>query len=398
MNCDVLIAGGGIVGMTIARSLLIQNPKLKLILVEKELQLGLHASGRNSGVLHAGFYYSPESLKARFCLEGNQLMRQFAVENRCKILQTGKVIVTKSESELDQLHQLYKRGIVNGVDLDLLPAAKLEEKEPFAKTTKEFIWSPTTAICNPREILKALELQIKSLGCEIILSQELKQIDDRVATVGNNEVHFRHLINATGGGALKVASQFEVGSEFTLLPFLGSYWATNQKNIPIRSLIYPVPHPINPFLGVHWTLTHDGYVKLGPTALPVLGPERYKASDPINFKEIVDSLKGLACVALGESTSILNIMSSEFMNLSKTHIVNAANKMVSKQVPTNLWKKKPSGIRAQLVENRSGTLVQDFIVKRAENSTHILNAVSPGWTSAFAFAEYISREFVLDQI
>jgi L-2-hydroxyglutarate oxidase LhgO len=159
-----------------------------------------------------------------------------------------------------------------------------------------------------------------------------------------------------------------------------------------------VPHPINPFLGVHWTLTYDGYVKLGPTALPVLGPERYRPFDRIDFNESIDSLKGLAYVALGESTSVLNILSSEFMNLSKSHMVNEASKMVTKEVPTNLWEKKPSGIRAQLVENANGALVQDFIVKKAENSTHILNAVSPGWTSAFAFAEYISHEFVLGQL
>ncbi len=384
--------------MTIARSLLVQNPKLKLILVEKETQLGLHASGRNSGVIHAGFYYSPESLKARFCLEGNRLIRKFATENGCNILQTGKVIVTKFESEIERLHQLYQRGVANGVKLDLLPASRLKEKEPLAKTVEEFIWSPSTAICNPREILKALELEIKLLGCQIILGEKLHQVDDLVASIGNRKVHYKHFINATGGGALKVAAHFEVGSEYTLLPFLGSYWATNQKNIQLRSLIYPVPHPINPFLGVHWTLTYDGYVKLGPTALPVLGPERYRPFDRIDFNESIDSLKGLAYVALGESTSVLNILSSEFMNLSKSHMVNEASKMVTKEVPTNLWEKKPSGIRAQLVENANGALVQDFIVKKAENSTHILNAVSPGWTSAFAFAEYISHEFVLGQL
>ena len=380
--------------MTIARSLLIQNPKLKLILVEKEHQLGLHASGRNSGVLHAGFYYSPESLKARFCLEGNRLMREFAIEKGCRILQTGKVIVTKSESEIEQLHSLYQRGVVNGVTLELLPESELKEKEPLAKTVKEFIWSPTTAICNPREILIALESELRQLGCEILTNQQLKHLDDRVATIGENKVHFKHFINAAGGGALKVAKSFEVGSEFTLLPFLGSYWATNQRNIPIRSLIYPVPHAINPFLGVHWTLTYDGNVKLGPTALPVFGPERYGLFDQIKLKETVDTLRGLTFVALGKSTSILNIMISEVMNLSKAHIVNEANKMVSSGVPVNLWTKKPSGIRAQLVENSSGTLVQDFVVKRGENSTHILNAVSPGWTSSFAFAEYVSQEFV----
>jgi L-2-hydroxyglutarate oxidase LhgO len=394
---DVVIIGAGIIGLASARALIISNPSLKILVCEKEASAGKHASGRNSGVLHAGFYYSPESLKAQFCREGNRKLRNFIKNKGIPLSEIGKVVITQSENEEERLDTLYQRGLDNGVQLALLPKAKLEDFEPLARTFQNFLWSPTTAVSDPASITNALVEDLISLGVEFRFSMPILNAGDGLASFPSCSIKYKHLLNSAGTQADRIAHMFHVGEEFSMLPFMGMYRYVDGQKLPLKTLVYPVPHPINPFLGVHFTLTFDGYIKIGPTAIPTIGREQYKINNGFSFPDMKSTFQAGLALALGVHHSTTQIAKSEFPKYSSRYLVGEAAKLVPAAGLIRRWKVKPPGIRAQLVNLNTGELVQDFIVEKAQQSTHILNAVSPGWTSALSFGEFVSTQ-VLEEL
>ena len=393
---DFLIVGAGIIGLSIGISLLESNPKHQVRVVEKEKRLGAHASGRNSGVLHAGFYYSPESLKAKFCRDGNIELKKLAKKYDVQVKNVGKVVVTKNTEEVRRLEALFQSGIENGVDVELLNEAKLKEFEPLARTTEKFLWSPTTAISNPAAIIKALEQHFLLLGGKIQFDTEIDLINLNGEVVENNgKFRSKYYINAAGAHADLIAKGLGIAKEYAMIPFMGQYRTIPHGSLPLRTLVYPVPHPINPFLGVHLTLTTDGLVKIGPTALPILGREQYSALSGWNLRDIVQSLSGARSIAAGKSHSILEIIKSEYPNLRLKALKKEGGTLVPQVLQIKSWARKAPGIRAQLVHLPTGSLEQDFKVVTHRNSIHVLNAVSPGWTSALPFARYIVSQIQL---
>jgi len=393
---DFLIVGAGIIGLSIGISLLESNPKHQVRVVEKEKRLGAHASGRNSGVLHAGFYYSPESLKAKFCRDGNIELKKLAKKYDVQVKNVGKVVVTKNTEEVRRLEALFQRGIENGVDVELLNEAKLKEFEPLARTTEKFLWSPTTAISNPVAIIKALEQHFLLLGGKIQFDTEIDLINLNGEVVEKNgKFRSKYYINAAGAHADLIAKSLGIAKEYAMIPFMGQYRTIPHGSLPLRTLVYPVPHPINPFLGVHLTLTTDGLVKIGPTALPILGREQYSALSGWNLRDIVQSLSGARSIAAGKSHSILEIIKSEYPNLRLKALKKEGGTLVPQVLQIKSWARKAPGIRAQLVHLPTGSLEQDFKVVTHRNSIHVLNAVSPGWTSALPFARYIASQIQL---
>jgi len=390
-KCDVLIIGAGVVGLATGISLLQERAGLKVIIAEKEVNLGLHASGRNSGVLHSGFYYSPESLKAKFCREGNLELRKLAKKYNIPVRDVGKVVVTRNSGEIFSLEDLYKRGVANGVEVELLDVEDLIEIEPLAKTCEKFLWSPTTAVSDPKAILDALQQEFKSLGGHIDFNSKIRlnyssnEIYDRSGTY-----EARHFINAAGAQADRISRSVGVGEEYAMLPFMGVYRATDEKNLPLQRLVYPVPHPINPFLGVHFTLTLDRKVKIGPTAIPIAGREQYSFFNGWSAPDIGQSLKGVTSLIRGDAHNFAEIIKSEWPKVIQKMLVEESTKLVPTANSVKVWHRKPPGIRAQLVHLPSGKLEQDFVVKALGNSTHILNAVSPGWTSALPFGKWVA--------
>jgi L-2-hydroxyglutarate oxidase LhgO len=387
---DYLILGSGVIGLAIGIALLEADSRLRVRIVEKEFKSGLHASGRNSGVLHAGFYYSPDSLKARFCKEGNSELKKIASKHGVPVKSVGKVVVAKNEEEAVRLGQLFERGLTNGVDLEIYDADKLSKFEPLARTCSRFIWSPTTSIASPSAIVEALEDEFRNLGGKISYGQkiELKEICGEVRDQ-TNTFEAKHFINAAGAHAERISKSIGVGLEFSMIPFMGKYKTVNQSALPIRTLVYPVPHKINPFLGTHLTLTMNGKVKIGPSAIPIFGREQYSMYSGWNINDFYQSVRGISALARGESHSLWEMTKSEFPNLFTSNLVKESSKLVGDVLKVKKWAKKPPGIRAQLVHLPSGTLEQDFIVLSHLNSTHVLNAVSPGWTSALPFARFI---------
>jgi len=398
-KCDVLIIGAGVVGLSTGIALLQSRPNLKVVIVDKERDIGLHASGRNSGVIHAGFYYSPDSLKAKFCREGNVELRKLAKKYGIPVKDVGKVVVTRNEDEDSRLNTLFERGIANGVELEIHPKEKLKEFEPLAITHNRFMWSPNTGISDSIAIVKAMRDEFLSLGGEIYFHSKVN------LTESNGEVHdlsnqfsFKHLVNAAGAQADRISRSVGVGTEYAMLPFMGVYRATSEKNLPLQRLVYPVPHPINPFLGVHFTLTIDGKVKIGPTAIPIAGREQYSFKEGWSGSDVAQALKGMKSLITGDSHDFGAILKSEWPKIIQKMLVKESTKLVPSAADVRDWQRKPPGIRAQLVHLPTGKLEQDFIVTKGSNATHILNAVSPGWTSAISFGSYVSNNFILAEL
>jgi L-2-hydroxyglutarate oxidase len=394
-NVDVLILGSGIIGLSIGIALLESSPKLKIIIAEKEEFLAVHASGRNSGVLHAGFYYSPDSLKARFCAEGNRELQLLARTNSIPLRNVGKVIVTRNMDENQRLITLFERGLKNRIELEMHDVSKLSKFEPLAKSYQSFMWSPTTSISSPKFILQVLSEKFVKAGGQIHFKKNLSLRRSKGELFeSSNQYNARFIVNAAGGNAEKIAHSVGVGKEYTMLPFLGTYRATSIKNLPLKTLVYPVPHPINPFLGTHFTITVDNQVKVGPTAFPVIGAEQYKFLAGWNKGELVHSSRALISLLRGGNHDVLDIIKHEWPKLFTRSLIKESQNLVPSASQVLTWEKKPSGIRAQLVHTQTGKLEQDFILKMEGNSCHILNAVSPGWTSALPFGRYIAERIV----
>ena len=394
---DVLIIGAGIVGLSVGIALLQARPSLKILVIDKEDGPGQHASGRNSGVLHAGFYYSPDSLKAKFCREGTAELRRLCIENEIPVLECGKVVVARNAEEDARLDLLFSRGITNGVELELHDAVNLEKHEPLARTHGRYLWSPKTAISDPRAVTTAMVKRFESLGGRISYSSKV-QISESSGEVCVKGFEAKYVINSTGAQSDRLARGLGMAKEYAMVPFMGIYRSVEAKKLPLKKLVYPVPHPINPFLGVHFTLTLDGKVKIGPTAIPILGREQYSLVSGWSLSDIGQALVATIALIRGSAHSFSDILKSELPKLKQSLLVKESATLVPNARQIKEWKKKPPGIRSQLVNIKSGRLEQDFIVENFHNSTHILNAVSPGWTSAIPFGRWVATEKVLPNL
>jgi L-2-hydroxyglutarate oxidase LhgO len=395
IKCDLLILGAGAVGISIGIAYLEDFPGSTVVIADKEDQIGKHASGRNSGVLHAGFYYSPESLKAKFCREGNIALRALVKKHGIPLREVGKVVVTRNEEEDARLESLFQRGLHNKVELELLDESKLSKYEPLAVTKNRFLWSPTTAVSDPGLVISALRKEFEKLGGKIHLTERinLKVLGNEVQD-SNNKYDSKFIVNAAGAQADRISREIDVGLDYAMLPFMGVYRYTRQDQLSLKRLVYPVPHPLNPFLGVHFTLTVDGLVKIGPTAIPIVGREQYSIREGWSIVDSVQAVKSAVALVKGESHNLGSILKSEWPKIMLSKLVQESAELVPSAIGVKNWKKKPPGIRAQLVHLPSGKLEQDFVVRRHLNSVHVLNAVSPGWTSAIPFGKWLVEKYL----
>ena len=391
-NYDYVIIGAGIIGISLGIELLTQKPTKKILIIDKETRPGVHASGRNSGVLHAGFYYSPDSLKAKFCKQGNLELKKFCNTNNLEVKETGKVVVCQDKNDVTRLMNLFERGIANGVEIELLESNELSRIEPAAQTVDKFIWSPTTAVGNPKEIIKKLAEKFTDMGGLFRFNSRVKLINK------NNEVLIEgdgyilsatSIINSAGAYASELAKQVGVGHEYVCLPFLGAYRKSEFIAGNPKRLVYPVPNPINPFLGVHTTNTLSDEIKIGPTAFPVIGREQYKFLDGFNAKELRDFYLATKTLLKSDSVNILGLAKSEGIKLFKRPLIKKAKRLTNALDLNQKWKNYPAGIRAQIVNLDTKVIEMDYIVRSDKNVVHILNAVSPGWTSSIPFSRWI---------
>jgi len=387
---QVYVVGSGVIGLAIGIAILKAKPTLKVSILEKEAGLGFHASGRNSGVIHAGFYYSPDSLKARFCREGNEALTELILRHNLDHKKTGKVVVTQDANQLGSLTELYKRGIANGVSLELLESADLRKFEPLARTVSAFLWSPTTSVADPSQVIRVLAAEFENLGGKLFFNQEVSEIRNKSITVNSQKFAANLIINCAGTHALRFAHSMDNATEFAQLPFMGLYRYTENNLLPLRTLVYPVPDKNYPFLGVHFTVAVDGKIKIGPSAIPIVGSEQYKFIKGVDSVDLRQSFISLSSLARRNFNQSLVLAKNELPNLkTKTLIRKAANLVPSSQ-DVKTWRKYRPGIRAQLVDKLTGELVQDFKITKVGSVLHVLNSVSPGWTCSISFGSWVA--------
>ncbi len=389
----LLIIGGGIVGMTIAREASLRRYFKKIIIIEKEKELGLHASSRNSGVIHAGFYYAPNTSRALFCAKANNLLRHYCIEKNVEIRKSGKVVVCTDENDVQILDELFQRGMSNSSKIFLFEQRELSNYEPLALTREKFIWSPNTWSANPIKLLKVIEKELIELDVKIVRNKKIvSQRNNMLIDSENNKYNYDFLINAAGAHSLKIAQLFNIENDFALLPFRGMYLKSKKKVNLFKTHIYPVPNIRQPFLGIHTTLSSDGYLKLGPTAIPVLSPENYNNFSGIDLDYLPNILINQIKLFLNNSFGYRDLAFKELSNLSKKNIIASAQKLTNLKLYENDFEWFSPGIRAQLFNKKSGTLQMDFVNIKNTNQYHILNSISPAWTCSFKTAEFVVND------
>ena len=382
---DYLIIGAGVIGLAVARELKFKNSNAKILIIEKQSDVGFHSSGRNSGVLHAGFYYTASSLKAKFTKDGNRELTKYCLDNSLKINRCQKVVVAKDEAELKTLHELYDRGVKNGVEVELIGQDRLDAEFKNVKTYKKALLSPTTATVDPKEILLHLKKELLESGVKIEFNTSFAPRHKKLAKV---------VINCAGLYADKIAKEFGFSKDYKILPFKGVYLKYTKSDSFIDTNIYPVPNLNNPFLGVHYTITVDNQIKIGPTAIPAFWRENYKGFENFKFFELTDILATEAKLFIKNSFNFRALAFEEMKKYNKKYFVSLAKSMVKELDSSgfNSWSKP--GIRAQLLNTKTDELVQDFVVEGDLKSIHVLNAVSPAFTSSFPFARWIVQEYI----
>ena len=387
---DVCVIGGGIIGLAALMRLTRRFPGKRVVLLEKEARLATHQSGRNSGVIHAGIYYAPGSSKANFCASGGRMLREFCDRRGVEYRMCGKVIVATDESQEPMLEELYRRGAANGAEgLRMIGREELRELEPHAAGVRA-IFSPNTGVVDYAEVSRAYADEAAENGAEIVMGARVRSIVRRggrlhVETT-RGDLSTNRVLNCAGLYADAVARMMGLEPDVRIIPFRGEYFTIRpQRSHLVRGLIYPVPNPKLPFLGVHFTRRIDGSVEAGPNAVLALAREGYRKTS-VNPAEAVGTLAFPGFWRMAGQHWMTGIREN-VRSLFKASFVRSLQALVPEIRGEDLHR-PGGGVRAQAVDRR-GRLLQDFSIVRTEDSVHVLNAPSPGATSSLAVGSHI---------
>lgn len=391
MEKDVIIIGAGIVGLATAWKIKSSAPKTSILILEKETGPAQHQTGHNSGVIHSGLYYKPGSLKARNCIDGYHQMIQFCREEEIEFDLCGKIVVAAEEHELPLLETLYDRGIQNGLqNLKHLSAEELKEYEPHVAGLKG-IFVPQTGIIDYKMVASKLEEKLLASGCEIEYGSPVLKIksSDKIQTlVTATGVHETKLVvNCAGLYSDKIAKLTPAKPDLKIVPFRGEYYKLKEGSEHlVKNLIYPVPDPNFPFLGVHFTRMMEGGVEAGPNAVLAFKREGYKKTD-INIGEFLETLAwpGFQKVAMKYWKTGFGEM---YRSFSKAAFTKALQKLIPEIKASDL-EPGGAGVRAQACD-RNGGLLDDFSIQENEHFVNVCNAPSPAATSSLAIGTTIS--------
>ena len=386
-----MVIGGGIIGLSTAMQLVHKHQRrLRVAVVEKEVQLATHQTGHNSGVIHSGIYYRPGSQKAAFCVSGAHRLRQFCEENEIEYQQCGKTIVASDESELDRLETLYQRGVDNGVQgLELVGPERLKEIEPYVHGIRA-LWAPQTGIVDYVKVASAYASRFQQEGGDIYTGAAVHHISENGGSLAvstlKGVLQAKHIINCAGLYADRVAEMTGELTNVRIIPFRGEYYTLGpESRYMVKGLVYPVPDPAFPFLGVHFTRNIHGQVEAGPNAVLALSRQGYKKSD-VN---LVESWGTVTFPGFWK-------MSARYWRTGLAEVHRSYAKRVFVQ---DLQKLIPgvqsqdlaaggAGVRAQAV-SKDGALLDDFSILQGQKAIHVLNAPSPGATSSLAIGQHI---------
>jgi len=391
-NPDFLVIGAGIIGTSIALTLKREFGDSSVILIEKEKECASHASGRNSGILHAGFYYTADSLKARFTRDGNRILREYCREKNISVNACGKLVVTKDETELDALEELLRRGRLNKVELEEITEDEARSIEPRVRTHEKALFSPTTCSVNPLEVVKSLEQDAMELGVDVRYATRYISRSGTGIVTSEGSYEAGYIVNTAGLYADRIAGDFGFSKTYRILPFKGLYLYSDEPPGSIHTNIYPVPNLKNPFLGVHFTVTADGKTKIGPTAIPAFWREHYCGFSNFSWSEFVDIVKRELNLMVFSDFDFKKLAWEELRKYSRRRMVELAGLLASGVKDHDYTKWGRPGIRAQLVNIKDRKLEMDFVLEGDNRSMHVLNAVSPGFTCCIPFARYVCGE------
>ncbi|XP_055838171.1 L-2-hydroxyglutarate dehydrogenase, mitochondrial [Episyrphus balteatus] len=401
---DLVVVGGGIVGVASAREILLRNPHLKIAVLEKERKLAFHQSGHNSGVIHAGIYYKPGSLKAKLCVEGLKLSYKYLDERNIPYKKVGKLIVATDQEEVGRLHDLHERGIKNEVpDLQMIDGSKIPEIEPYCKGVKA-LWSPQTGIVDWALVTEYYATDFKQAGGKVFLNFKVNKFNETPTnaeypvtiqgTMAHQRIQTRYVLTCGGLQSDILAGLTGCSKDPKIVPFRGEYLLlTPEKCHMVKGNIYPVPNPKLPFLGVHFTPRMDGSVWLGPNAVLAFKREGYKWGD-INPFELADALRYPGFIKMAMKNITFGLC-----EISKSAFIPLQVKDLQKYIPNiNEYdiSRGPAGVRAQALDIE-GNLVDDFVFDKgtgsgalSQNVLHCRNAPSPGATSSLAIAKMVA--------
>lgn len=388
-TADFLVIGGGIIGLNIGRRLRREFPDSKTVLIEKEPDCGLHASGRNSGVLHAGFYYTPDSLKASFTRSGNRLLTEYCARKGIPINKCGKLVVAKDPNELTGLDELLNRGRANGIPLHEISEREARVIEPRVKTYTRALFSPTTATVDPALVMAAMKKDAVEEGLEVRCGVTYLSHRNGMVQTSVGAFEAGYVVNAAGLYADRIARDFGFSTRYRILPFKGLYLHSSEPPGSIRTNIYPVPDLKHPFLGVHFTVAANGTIKIGPTAIPALWREQYRGTANFRWNEFVEiAVRGAGLLATSEF-NFTSLALHEIAKCSRAKMVALAGQLADRVQLEQYTTWGQPGIRAQLVDITTRKLEMDFVLEGDGKSMHVLNAVSPAFTCSLPFAEFV---------
>jgi L-2-hydroxyglutarate oxidase LhgO len=390
-RADVAVIGAGIVGLATARSLALRSPHLRIVVIDKEREIAAHQTGRSSGVIHSGVYYAPGSLKANLCTRGATELYRYCEERDIPTLRCGKVVVATRPDELPRLEELERRGLANGVSgLELIGAERLRELEPHAAGIRA-LHCPSTGIVDFRLVAAAYARDIEEAGGEILLDRELTGVISRGGHVllqtSGGDVEARHAVACAGVYADRVARLVGGTVEPRIVPFRGDYWVLRPSARHLaNALVYPVPDPSFPFLGIHTTPRLDGSMWLGPNAVLAFAREGYGRFD-VRMRDLRETFgaPGFRKLARRHWRMGAAELAADY---SRRLFVRAARKLIPELAPADV-EPGPSGIRAQAL-TPDGQLVDDFVVAAEGGILHVRNAPSPGATSSSAIGATIA--------
>tara|TARA_Y100000814_G_scaffold288981_1_gene261248 strand:+ start:3884 stop:5095 length:1212 start_codon:yes stop_codon:yes gene_type:complete len=389
-NYDLVVIGGGIIGLATAMRVTEEFPDIKVAVLEKESEVAQHQTGHNSGVIHAGIYYAPGSQKANFCSTGGLLLREYCDKHNIKYDMCGKLIVAVNDDEVPSLMNLYERGTANGaLGLKIIEKEEIQDYEPHSTGVKA-IFSPNTGIIDYTEVSKSYATQMMEAGGDLITGSELKSISEKdgqiyLETTGGT-ITAKKILNCAGLHADRVAKMMGVDMGVKIIPFRWEYFSLiPEKADMVKGLIYPVPNPNLPFLGVHFTRRVNGSVEAGPNAVLAFAREGYKKTK-INFGDALETLTYSGFIKMSLKYWSVG-MKEQYRSLVKGSFVKSLQTLIPEISGKDLYS-PGAGVRAQAVD-KNGGLLQDFSIAETENAIHVLNAPSPGATASLTISKYI---------
>jgi L-2-hydroxyglutarate oxidase len=392
-TCDCLIIGGGIIGLTLAREWLRRHPQSKVVVLEKEATSVAHGTGRNSGVIHSGIYYTEGSLRAKLCVSGSRQMLDYVDEHKLWNDRCGKLLVPPTESSLSSMDILLNRGSINGVEIHKVTGKEALELEPRVNTQlDQALYVPVTSVVNPKEVAERVRKDVASIGGVIQYGTSAIAISARRGTVQTLMGTFEAgtVINAAGLFADQVAKRAGLKTQYSFQPFKGKYWKHKDPEFAMRRLVYPVPDLSLPFLGVHTAHNQNGDVYFGPSSTPVIGRENYRGLQGVTLRDGLSLSASLVWKFLNNTNGLRTLSMREMKLMRLRGICDELSKIVTGVEPQNLERSLVKvGIRSQIFDSKTQHLVNDFVVVPDGRVIHILNAISPAFTASFAFAEYV---------